>query len=488
MKQFNFLLILIFFHISLFGSVLLKAPDSFVKGESYIFKLEAIGSSIDFPKIEKIDGYLVEDFGTSRSLQITNGNYEEKYSKTYKIVPTNDFTIPQFAFLINAKEVKTVEKKVLEKKIIKTSSSKFDLSLNPSKTSLYVGEELLVKLIFKYKRGLQITNLGFEQPHFENFWYKKIKNANNRYEQNGFIIQELEFLLFPQKSGELIINPLRVDVQLVDTNSSSGTFGFFSATPKIVKVYSNQLKFDVTKLPDDISLIGEFDIKTNINKIKVKQGESVSFKIDIKGVGNFDDIQDIKLNIDEATIYDNKPEIKTKYSAKGYEGTYSKVYSIVPNKSIEIPSISFKYFSKKDKKIIEKKTKPYKIEVEDFKEKKVVLEKAEKKIETKKEVIIKTESSFQEKLTFFILGILVTLLIIGLYTYVKILKSKKRNDDIPLLKLVKKVNNKQELMKILIPYIKSNSILDDLIYQCESDKDFKILKKEIIDLLKEIKI
>ncbi len=340
MKQLRFLFIFIYFNICLFASVTMQAPDSFVKGESYIFKFEAIGSSIDFPEIEKIDGYLVEDLGTSRSLQIINGNYDEKYSKTYKIVPTNNFTIPSFTFLINGKEVNSDEKNVSLQTVAKTSSPKFDLSLTPSKTSLYVGEEFLVKLIFKYKRGLQITNLGFEQPHFENFWYKKITNANKRYEKNGFIIQELEFLLFPQKSGELTIDSLRVDVQLVDTSSSSGTFGFFSTVPKIVKIYSNELKFDVKKLPEDITLIGEFDIKTNINKTKVKQGESVSFKIDIAGVGNFDDIQDIKLDIDEATIYDNKPEIKTKYSAKGYEGTYSKVYSIVPNNSIEIPSIS----------------------------------------------------------------------------------------------------------------------------------------------------
>lgn len=488
MKQFKFLIILIIVHISLLANVIVKAPNSFLKGESFIFKLEAVGSSIDFPKIEKIDGYIVEDFGTSRSLQIINGNYKEKYSRTYKIVPTNDFIMPSFTFLIDGKEVKTIEKKITAQKITKTSSSNFDLTLKPSKTSLYVGEELVVKLVFKHKKGLQITNLGFEQPHFENFWYKKIKNTNSRYENNGFIIQELEFLLFPQKSGELTIDSLRVDVQLVDTSSSSGTFGFFSSVPKIVKVYSNQLKFDIKKLPEDITLIGEFDIKTNIDKTKVKQGESVSFKIDINGVGNFDDIEDIKLNIDETTIYDNKPEVRTKYGEKGYEGIYSKVYSIVPNKSIEIPSISFKYFSKKENKIIEKKTKSYKIIVEDIVNKKNVLEKAEKKIETKKEIIIKKESSLEEKLTFFILGIIATLLIIGLYTYVKILKSKKREDEIPLIKLVKKVKDKQELMKVLIPYIKSNSTLDDLIYQCESEKDFKVLKKEIILLLKEIKV
>lgn len=488
MKQFRFFLILIFFNLSLYAGVKLHAPDSFIKGESYIFKFEAIGSSVKFPKITKIDNYLVEDLGTSRSLQIINGNYDEKLSKTYRIIPTKDFIIPSFSFTVNDEEIQSKEKKVIAKKIVKTDSNRFDLTLKPSKTSMFVGEDLIVKLIFKYKRGLQITNLGFEKPHFENFWYKRIDNSSRRYEDNGYVIQELDFLLFPQKSGELTIDSLRVDVQLVDTSNSSGTFGFFSAVPKIVKVYSNELKLKVNALPQDITLIGEFNINTNVDKLKIKQGESVSYRLDIDGIGNFDDIEDIKLDIENVTIYDNKPEIKTKYSSLGYEGKYSKIYSIIPNKTMEIPSISFKYFSKKEKKVIEKKTKTYRIEVINEKIEKVVLEKAKEKIEPKKEVIVKKESSFEEKLTYFIFGIITTLLIIGLYMYAKVLKSKKKNEDIPLIKLVKKTKSKEDLMRVLIPYIKSNSSLDELIYQCEGDKDFKVLKNEIISLLKNIEI
>ncbi len=127
--------------------------------------------------------------------------------------------------------------------------------------------------------------------------------------------------------------------------------------PKVVKVYSNELKFDVKDLPKGINYIGDFEIDASIDKSKIKQGESISYRLNIKGVGNFDDIQDIKLNIANATIYDNKAEINTKYTNNGYEGNYAKVYSIVPSTSVEIPSIAFKYFSKKDKKIVEKKDK-----------------------------------------------------------------------------------------------------------------------------------
>ena len=58
----------------------------------------------------------------------------------------------------------------------------------------------------------------------------------------------------------------------------------------------------------------------------------------------------------------------------------------------------------------------------------------------------------------------------------------------PLIKLVKGTKNKKEMMKVLVPFIKSNPKLDNMIIQCESEKDFKVLKKEIIEFLKEIKI
>ena len=99
MKTFKFLLIFLIFNITLFANVILKAPDSFIKGEAYYFEYEAFGSSVKFPKISKIDGYLVEDLGTSRSLQIINGNYDEKISKKYKIVLYLQFA-PQYMNLI----------------------------------------------------------------------------------------------------------------------------------------------------------------------------------------------------------------------------------------------------------------------------------------------------------------------------------------------------------------------------------------------------
>lgn len=489
MKHIRFIFVFLILNLSLFADVRLKAPDSFVKGEPYFFEIEVSGSSIEFPNIDKIDNYVVEGLGTSKSLQIINGNYSEKLSKRFKIVPNDNFTIPKLKFIIDDKEVFTEERTVTQRKVSKTTSSNFDMTLTASKKELYVGETLYLKLIFKYKRDLQITNLGFEKPHFKDFWYKRVENKNDRFEENGYIVQELDYVLFPQKSGELTVGPLRVDAQMVEQNSSA-PFGFFTSAPKVEKVYSNELKFKVNKLPDDVTLIGNFDINASVDKTSIKQGESVSLKLDITGTGNFDDIQDIKFDIPNATVYDNKPDIKTQYTKNGYEGKYTKIFSIIPDDSIEIKSIKLKYFDKKTKQIVEKNTKSFKIEVTKQKQQeKIILEKPKKDTSIEEEkIIVKEKISNEERIKYFIFGIISTLLILGLYKLVKLQPKEKEFVQTPLNKQIKGAKDKTEMMKVLVPYLKIDSVLDELIFECESEKDFKELKKEILQRVKEIKL
>jgi len=485
MKKLFFFFSFILFPFFLQASVTLKAPDTFVNGESYIFEYEAVGSSVDFPEIKQIDGLTVEDLGTSRSLQIINGNYDEKILKRFRIIPNKNFTIPSFIFKIDDKEVKSEEKTVVERKIQKTNSDDFDLTITSSKKQLYVGESLIVKLTFKYKRGLKITNLGFEPPHFENFWYKKIDNSNKRYEENGYMVQELDFLLFPQKSGTLKIKPLRVDVQMVDTTSSSN-FTFFSSAPKLKKIYSNSLSFNVKALPSDVTLIGDFTLNATIDKNEINLGESINYRLEITGSGNFDDIEDFKLDIPNTTIYDNKAKIETKFEDDKYQGKYSKVFSIVPNTSLEIPPFELKFFNKEENKVKILKTKSFKIKVNGKKQKDEVLQKP---IEKEEKILVEKEFPLIEKIKYFLFGALSILLIFCLYIYVKLQKSKKKIKETSLSKLIKSSKDRLDLLKVLIPYLKRDNELDNLIFECEkSNLEFKILKKKVLEKITQLNL
>ncbi len=262
------------------------------------------------------------------------------------------------------------------------------------------------------------------------------------------------------------------------------SYSLFSPATKTEKIYSNSLTLDVKPLPNNVNLIGEFLLKTSVSKEEINEGESVSYQVEVSGNGNIDDIEDIKLDIKDVTIFENKPEIKTKIEDNKNVGTYKKSFSIISNKDFEIPSISLSYYDQNIKKVVTQKSPSYKIKVKSIEKKATFkgLEKVKKeKIEIEK-IVYKT--SLKQQLLFFILGMLFTILIFGLYFYVKNRKVKQK-DDLPLVKSIKKSKNNNELIKLLLPYIGYNKILDELIFKLEKDEkiDLKLIKKDIVNIV-----
>jgi len=481
--------ILLFFVSTLFANVVLKSSNNFVMDENFIFEIEAEGSDIEFPDIKKIDNQVVINLGTSRTISNINGNILSKIKKTYSFKPKHEFILPSFEVKIDGNTYKTEEKTIKELIPQKSNSSNFDFGISVNKDSLYVGEESLLTLRFKYKKDLQINDLAFAMPIFNNIWSKKIEGQNS-YEENGFIVQELKFLIFPQKSGILKIPSIKIEAKIVDLSNFS--YSLFAPPTKTEKIYSNSLNLDVKPLPNGVSLVGDFLLKTSVSKTSINEGDSLSYKVEISGNGNIDDIDDIKLNIKNATIYEDKPKIETKIENNKNIGSYTKSFSIIANENFEIPAIEFKYFDIKMQKVVTQKSQSYKIKVNKLKAKESFkgLEKSNtKNVEKVIEEKIVYKSSLKQKVLFFILGIIFTLLIFGLYFYVKNRKLKEK-DDLPLISLIKRTKNKNDLIKILLPYIGYNKRLDEIIFSLEKEKnlDLKIIKKEIVDIIKSLNL
>jgi len=89
-----------------------------------------------------------------------------------------------------------------------------------------------------------------------------------------------------------------------------------------------------------------------------------------------------------------------------------------------------------------------------------------------------------EKILYFLFGMLFGG--IGVVGIVILKKQTKIQEDIPLVKLVKKTKTQEELLKILVIYIKLDDDLDKMIFTLETKLDnekFKGIKKEILHIL-----
>jgi len=484
--MFKKIFLFLFFLINtLCANVVMHSPGKFYAGEPVIFSLEAFGNDIEFPVINDIAGLSVQKNGSSSSISIINGKRTQKILQQYRFFPDSTIIIPKFKVIIDGKEYFTQQKEIHRIEVKKTQSKYIDFTLSTSKKNLYVGEQTLFTLIFKYRKDLQVVDLGFTAPSFQNFWSKQIGQPK-KYDEGMFVVQELNYILFPQKSGKIKIPALKVDVSLVDSRNNG--MSFFGPPTRLEKVYSNELEFDIKPIPENVLLIGDFKLTHNVNKKLINAGEALTFDIQIEGRGNLDDIPEIKLDIPNATIYDNDA-IKTFDMVDGkYGGVYKKSFSIVANEDIIIPEVTIKYFDNKSDKIKALKTNEYKIEVKQKVNNELQLYKQQPKEVIKPQEVIKVvHASGNEKLLYFFFGIIFSVLIFGLILYVIKVKGKKSQEELPLEKEIKNAHSLNALLNLLLCYINQDVNLDKMIYSIENDKsvNLKQIKKDIIKIVKE---
>jgi hypothetical protein len=488
MNLFKLIILSFLFISNLQANVELQFSKDVIRGEPLHFAIVMTGRDIVLPKLNVIDGKSVQEISSSSSTNIRNNTITKSVKKVYSLYSDKDFLFPSLTFIIDSKEYKTKEKQILISNPKKTVSPNFSLTLDVKQKDLYVGESFVLDIIFKYKKSSNLIDVSGIVADFDNFWSKQINNIKS-YTEGDFEVSSLKYLLFPLKDGILTINPLKINAQVMEGNSS---FSFFSNATKNIKIYSNDLTFNIKRLPDDITLIGNFDIKSKVDKRTIKKGESISFNIEVTGSGNIDDVADIKLDIKDATVYENKPIIKTKFKDEEYSGVYTKAFSIIPNNSLTIPAINLEYFDKHLGLVILKQTQAIDIKVLETKveEKAVLIQKTKINplIKTKEVITIIEKTSTKDRIIFFILGVVVSVLILCLYLYVINYKRKDKTNSSPLLKRVKKTKTKNELLKLLSAYLKINKDLDELIFKLEKGDDIKTLKKDIIKVIKELSL
>lgn len=477
--------------VSICADVQMKVQDEFIKGDAVSITIKATGKNISIDPIASIDGFTVQNGGKSNNIQIYNGNRTQETIQRFVLFPDKTITIPPIKVIIDGKEHFTKEKIVTITKPNKTQSSLFDLSIDVNKKDVYVGEDIELTLTFKYATTAKIIDLQFKDPVFENFWSKQYGKATKQM-QNGYVIQKLRYLLFPQKSGALVINPVKLDLAVA---TSSDPFSFLSGgTNK--RLYSNEIPIDVKPLPSPAKLIGDFSISSKVNTTKVESGEAVSFDIEIEGRGNVDDIEDLKINIPNATIYENKPEKKYNVDTKGkYGGTYKKTFSIVAQSDFVIDPIVIQYFDKNTQEIKTIQTKQHTITVLNAKTNpsttQPVLEKLPEEKELKEKVIVKTvNASYKDKVIYFILGMIVMAIVITIVWIMFNRKQEKQKEQMPIQKQIKKTQTQEELLKLLVVYLGQDEQLDSIIYSLESKNsvELKELKKDLMKIVERIKI
>jgi hypothetical protein len=229
-----------------------------------------------------------------------------------------------------------------------------------SKTNPYINEPITVvyKLYFSYNIG--ITNWReLNKPKYNDFWSQNIDIKELVGEEGMFKGEKYRFVvlrktvLYPQKSGKLVIEPLSLDIDVQLPTNRRDMFGRVQLVNDNKRVSAGAKTIAVRALPEagkpaDFSgAVGKFDFKVIPSKTDLKNGESLDLLVSVTGNGNmklFDLPKPVVPNSLE--MYDPVHDEKVNTTLAGMSGKISDSYTIIPQFKGKYPikPMQFSYF------------------------------------------------------------------------------------------------------------------------------------------------
>lgn len=230
-----------------------------------------------------------------------------------------------------------------------------------SKTQPFVGEGIYVEYRLYVSENVSVYDTGVtEAPQYNGFWNQDIKidgfpvkmgkynNENYRY----IVLQKA--LLIPTKTGNLTIDPMKMDIVIGVPTGRADFFGNV-ITKNIKKEFASAKK---TVSPKSLPLegkpenftgaVGQFSFDVSLSKNDLKANESSQIKVAVSGKGNLK-LFELPVIETPAELEKYQPERKEAINVQtdGISGSVADVYTIVPQfkGKYKIPNTSFSYFN-----------------------------------------------------------------------------------------------------------------------------------------------
>lgn len=263
------------------------------------------------------------------------------------------------------------------------SSQDLFIMASVSKTNVYEQEAFLLT----YKIYTLVDLRGFDNvklPDFKGFHSQEVELPNDRkwslehYKGRNYQSTVYrQFVLFPQQSGKLVIEPARFDASIAKATRVADPFeAFFNGGSNYVEVKkpltTPQLTIDVKPLPagkptDFSGGVGEFSISSSINSTDVKTNDAITIKLIISGTGNLKLIGDPTVKFpDDFEVYDPKTDNSFRLTSAGLSGSKVIEYLAIPRNAgtFKIPAVEFSYFDIKSHSYKTLTTEAYELHVE----------------------------------------------------------------------------------------------------------------------------
>lgn len=384
-----------------------NAPEAVAVGDQFRLTYTVTtqnARNLEVPSIKGFDVLMGPNRSTQSSVSIVNGQTTSTSSITFTYIlmanTEGTFTIPGASITADGQNMvsNSVTVKVLpadssdaaQSSGSSASSNAGTVSANDlfitcttSKTKVYEQEAILLT----YKIYTNVDLRGFDNvklPDFKGFQSQEVSLPNDRkwelehYRGRNYRTTIYrQFVLFPQQTGQIAIEPARFDASIAKAMQVDDPFeAFFNGGARYAEIRKTittpRIQVTVDPLPagkpaDYSGGVGSFTLSSDISSTNVRTNDAITLKLIISGTGNMKLISTPEVSFPaDFEVYDPKTDNQLRLTNDGLSGNITIEYLAIPRNAgdFRIPAVSLSYFDIKSRTYRTLTTPDYNIHVE----------------------------------------------------------------------------------------------------------------------------
>ncbi len=331
--------------------------------------------------------------GPNQSISNSWVNGKKSFSKTYTyfLTPTQKglLTIAQATIYIYEETYKTTPVKITVTEAVDVPrdpnspeyliDDNLHLVAEISNTRPYLNEAIMVVYKLYFRNPLRISDgRAVENPQFADFWSHNIDIPQLKVENTTFkgepysVVVWKKSVLYPQKTGKLILEPLSLSLVIDLPSNRRDFFGNRILQQSSRIVTAGRKTIIVKSLPEKgkpanfFGAVGQFNFDALINKTSLKASESFEIKLKVTGNGNLKLFNLPKLVLPNTLeVFEPEHSENVKTNLSGMQGNIEDNYTIVPRFQGKYPiaPVSFSYFDPKKEAYFTLRSNEYIVDV-----------------------------------------------------------------------------------------------------------------------------
>lgn len=354
---------------------------------SDVFRLEVairgdVAGGLAEPVFEKSSQFRIEKGGTTTRHVVINTSINNEIVFKFNVYPdaslsAGTYQLPQGYLKIGGRDYllkqQSIEIRASSAAARKSGDSHtgIDFAQLVDNTDPYVGQQILYRA--ELAATVDVADAVLDEPDFKGFWresFGKLREISRQIAGSGATVHTVREALFPVQSGETIVPPRSLRVLLRVRSERKAPSGWdvfdnlwddmanqnFETVQK--RLIADPILLHVKALPPapvpnlDYVPVGSVAMEASLDKTSVKEGESLSLVIKLRGDANlrpYDFKYETAAPAKDFKFYADKPNVETELNGDRVIMTKKFVYAIVPQHAgdLTLPAIKVVTFDPK---------------------------------------------------------------------------------------------------------------------------------------------